>query len=253
MMRKSTKRILSGSQKWKERLEELRLLAAKPVENVRQVERRMVKIYEKYCREDIRYFAVDCINDLKQERWRLMRDRFEWTAENIARLEAANEYLKTALLEMRRKTIEVYEAAKEREQNQDIYVEGTLWVEDMTFEDWEQNEDMQIALFDVMATKTYGGFYANSVCNPFWLQYNAQVTDTPDTYDSENQVLYLEDKLDNWNELMPRDKTAHLHLVYAVHNLYEHCNWSLQDIINIKSYKTEIMIEYSPRNERNME
>ncbi|MBR1688845.1 MAG: hypothetical protein IJ710_10035 [Prevotella sp.] len=243
-MRKGTKRRQSGPQKWMKRLDELRLLVAKPVENVRQVDRRMAKIYKEYCREDILYFAAECINDLKQDRWCLMRDRFEWTAENITRLEAANERLKTALCEMRRQTIETYETAKERGQNQSIYVEGTLWVEDMTFEEWEQNEDMQEALFDVMASTTYGGFYANSISIPFRLQYNAQVTDTPDTYDSENQVLYLDDSIGNWDELMPRDKTENLHLVYAIHNLYEHCHWSLQDILGIKSYKAKIEVEY---------
>ena len=194
-------------------LREMRRLAYKPVENVRQADRRMVKIFEKYCRQDIRYFAVECINDLKQERWCMMRDSFEWTDENIARLEAANERLKEALLDMRRQTIMAYEAAMERNPDLDIYVEGTLWVEEMTFVEWEQNEDMQEALFNIMASETYGGFYSNSISNVYMLQHNAYMTDSPDSYDSENQMLYLEEKIDNWNELMPRDKTDHLHLV----------------------------------------
>lgn len=252
-MRKITKRRLSNPQKRKA-LEELRLLVAKPATSVRSIERRMVKIYQQYGHRDMEYYAAECINDLKLERWCLLRDSFEWTEENIARLEEANERLKQALIDMRRQTIEVYEKIGNwRTPDKDLRVSGTLWVEDMTFDGWEKDEDMKWNLFDVMTSKSGSNFYTNSVSMEFWLDYNKMASDTAETCQSEMEVLYLEDKLDNWNELMPRDKTENLHLVYAVHNLYEHCNWSLQDIMNIKSYKTEIMIEYSPRNESNME
>lgn len=229
-------------------MERLRLLAAKPVTSVRNLERRMVAIYQRYGRRDMDYYAAECINDLKLERWRMMRDRFEWTDENIARLVAANELLKQALADMRRRTIEVYESVSAwRTPDKDLEVIGKLWVENMTFEEWENDEDMKWNLFDVMTSKPYCGFYTNSVSIEFRLSYDKMVSDTAETCDSEMHVLYLEDKLDNWNELMPPEKTDHLHLVYAIHNLYEHCRWSLQDILGIKSYRTEIKIEYSDR------
>ena len=40
---------------------------------------------------------------------------------------------------------------------------------------------------------------------------------------------------------------SHLHLVYGVHNLYEHCEWTLQDLLGIRSYRTKIEIEYYNR------
>lgn len=91
-------------------IEKLRLLASKPATSVRSLERRMVKIYQQYGVRDMEYYAVECISDLRRERWSMLHNNFEWTDENIARLEAANEKMKEAMLDMRRKTIEVYES-----------------------------------------------------------------------------------------------------------------------------------------------
>ena len=134
-------------------MERLRLLAAKPVTSVRNLERLMVAIYQRYGRRDMDYYAAEYINDLKLKRWRMMRDRFEWAEENIARLVAANELLKQALADMRRRTIEVYESVSAwRTPDKDLEVVGKLWVEDMSFEGWENDEDMKWNMFDVMTS-----------------------------------------------------------------------------------------------------
>ena len=243
-------RTLDKLKSRKAALEELRILTAGPVTGVRQLERRMVKLYRKYAREDPEYYAAECIDDLKRQRWCLLRDSFEWTDENVARLEAANERLKEALLDMRRQAIEVYgDVRKRMTTDQNLYVYGSLWVKEMAFENWQHDEDMQYDMFDIMTSSPYSGFYSvDGVSMTYHFYHDEIQSDSPDdAYKSENYLLYLENKLDNWNELMPIEKTAHLHLVYAIHNLYEHCNWSLQDILAIKSYHTKIKIEYAPR------
>ena len=88
-----------------EKIKELRRLEAMPVKSIKEVERRMVKVYKEYGAEDISHYAAECIETLKVERWALMRRNFKWTDENVARLEAINEQVKAALLDMRRKTI----------------------------------------------------------------------------------------------------------------------------------------------------
>ena len=252
-MRKTTKRRLSDPQKRKA-IEELRLLASKPATSVRSLERRMVKIYQQYGVRDMEYYAVECISDLRLERWSMLHNNFEWTDENITRLEAANEKMKEAMLGMRRKTIEVYESLTNlRTPDIDLKVKGTLWVNEMTFEGWNPDDETSWYLYDVMTFKPYCGFYESSINFEFIIRHDEEVTDGPASYDSENYVLYLEEEPDNWNELMPRDKTAHLHIIHGLHNLYDHCHWSLQDILGIKSYKTKIEVEYSPRNTSNAE
>ncbi len=39
-------------------------------------------------------------------------------------------------------------------------------------------------------------------------------------------------------------KTNHVRIIYGVHNAIDHCHWTLQDLINVKSYKTKIEVEY---------
>jgi len=219
----------------------------KPVDKIQKIERRMVDIYENHSGRGRKNQAAERIEHLKLERWRLMRDSFEWTDENVSRIEQMNERMKEALLVMRRRTIEVYESLKAWcTPDKDLHVKGTLWVEEMAaFEGWEQDEDMEAMLFDIMTRKPYCGFYVNSVSMGYDLWYDATHQDAD--YDTENELLYLGENTDNWNELMNLEKTAHLHLVYGVHNLYEHCQWSLQDLLGILSYRTKIEIEYYNR------
>ena len=207
----------------------------------------MIDIYQNRSGWGKEQRAAERISDLKLERWRLMRDSFEWTDENVSRIEQMNERMKEALLVMRRRTIEVYESLKAWcTPDKDLHVKGTLWVEEMAaFEGWEQDEDMEAMLFDIMTRKPYCGFYVNSVSMGYDLWYDATHQDAD--YDTENELLYLGENTDNWNELMNLEKTAHLHLVYGVHNLYEHCQWSLQDLLGILSYRTKIEIEYYNR------
>ncbi len=219
-----------------------------PDTKIKNIERRMVAIYQTQCGRSKEYKAVERINDLKLQRWCLMHDNFEWTDENIARLEAANEKMKEALLDMRRRTIEVYESLNSWcTPDKDLYVKGKLWVEDMSFDGWEQDEDMEANLYDIFTRSPYCGFYVNSVSMSYDLMHDAGTTHCPENYDTEYELLYLHDSIDNWNELMNREKTDHLHLVYGVHNLYEHCNWALQDLLGIRSYYTKIEIEYDNR------
>jgi len=219
----------------------------KPVDKIQKIERRMVDIYENHSGRGRAQQAAERIHNLKLQRWHMMRDSFEWTDENVSRIEQMNERMKEALLVMRRRTIEVYESLKAWcTPDKDLHVKGTLWVEEMAaFEGWEQDEDMEAMLFDIMTRKPYCGFYVNSVSMGYDLWYDATHQDAD--YDTENELLYLGENTDNWNELMNLEKTAHLHLVYGVHNLYEHCQWSLQDLLGILSYRTKIEIEYYNR------
>lgn len=219
-----------------------------PDTKIKNIERWMVDIYQTQCGRSKEYKAIERINDLKRERWSMLHDSFEWTDKNIARLETANERMKDALLDMRRRTIEVYESLKGWcTPDKDLYVKGTLWVEEMTFDGWEHDEDMEAMLCDIFTIKPYCGFYANSVSMSYDLRHDAGTTHAPEDYDTEYELLYLHDSIDNWNELMNREKTDHLHLVYGVHNLYEHCHWALQDLLDIGSYCTKIEIEYDNR------
>ena len=40
--------------------------------------------------------------------------------------------------------------------------------------------------------------------------------------ESENELLYLNEELDNWNEGLDSEMTKDMHLTYAFHNLFSH-------------------------------
>lgn len=227
-------------------IKELEELATKPTEDVRELEKRMVEIYCEYDTYRYEHHVVESIESLRFQRRQLMAKSFKWTDENVARLEAANEQMKEALLDMRRKTIEVYETLNHwRTPDKVLRVEGRLFVKDMVFEGWEDDEYMQDTLSKVMLLQPYSGFYTNSVdSRGYSLEgIGGLATCTPDKYVTENKMLYLSESPDNWNELMNRKKTNHLHIIYAVYNLYERCLWSLQDLLGIRSYGIGIEIE----------
>lgn len=161
-----------------------------PKEKIIEIERQMVDIYQNQSRGDKVYKATERINELKRERWCLMRDCFEWTDENVSRLEQMYERMKEALLDMRRRTIQVYESLKNWcTPDKDLYVKGTLWVEEMSFDGWEQDVDMEALLCDIFTIKPYCGFYANSVSMSYDLRHDTGSTHKAENYDTENELL----------------------------------------------------------------
>ena len=64
-------------------------------------------------------------------------------------------------------------------------------------------------------------------------------------YDSCNQVLYLGEEIDNWNEGLDEEFTKDLHLIYAFHNLWDHMHFSIFDLLWIRDFSVELFVESS--------
>ena len=60
---------------------------------------------------------------------------------------------------------------------------------------------------------------------------------------SENEMLYLEDKFDNWNDELDSEMTKDMHLIYPFHNLYSHMEFSIFDLLWVRDFNIEINIE----------
>lgn len=58
----------------------------------------MVDIYENHSGRGREQQAAERIHNLKLQRWRMMRDSFEWSDENVNRIAQMNERMKEALL-----------------------------------------------------------------------------------------------------------------------------------------------------------
>lgn len=62
---------------------------------------------------------------------------------------------------------------------------------------------------------------------------------------SEYEVLYLSNDMDNWNEGLDRVKTSDMHLCYGVHNLIEHNDFSIFDLLWVRDFEIEVKCETS--------
>lgn len=60
---------------------------------------------------------------------------------------------------------------------------------------------------------------------------------------SVNQVLYLSEDVDNWNEGLDQEKTADMHLCHGFHNLIDHNDFSIFDLLWVRDFSIEITCE----------
>lgn len=60
---------------------------------------------------------------------------------------------------------------------------------------------------------------------------------------SENDMLYLSEDTDNWNEELDRGQTADMNLCYAFHNLYAHNDFSIFDLLWVRDFCIEVSSE----------
>ena len=212
---------------------------------IREVERRVVEIYSKgdTSNKDV----VFNIQGLMMFRWNTMQNCIVWDDEFVAQLDAMNERMKQALIAMRYKTLDVYEYMKLKcPENMKLEVTGRLYVDDMDTECWERGSDEWAYLTEVLQTPAMSrdSLYADGITYPITFDSTSN-----NFYHSCEEcetlyMLYRERHFDNWNDGMNRNKTDHMHIIYGVHNMIEHCHWTLQDLINVKSYKTKIDVVY---------
>ncbi len=61
--------------------------------------------------------------------------------------------------------------------------------------------------------------------------------------DSENQMLYLCEKEDNWNEELDGGLTSDMHIINPSHHLYTHTTFSIFDLLWVRDFDIEIRVE----------
>ena len=60
---------------------------------------------------------------------------------------------------------------------------------------------------------------------------------------SENQMLYLDEKIDNWNDELDQEMTKDMHLIHPFHNLYSHMDFSIFDLLWVRDFNIELSLE----------
>lgn len=56
-------------------------------------------------------------------------------------------------------------------------------------------------------------------------------------------MLYLDDSLDNWNEMLDKEMTKDMHLIYPFHALFTDMDFSIYDLLWVRDFNIAITTE----------
>ncbi len=74
--------------------------------------------------------------------------------------------------------------------------------------------------------------------------YRAEGIDNVYAEISKNNILYLQDGIDNWNEGLDSEMTRDMHLTHQFHNLYGHTHFSIFDLLWVRNFEIETIMEH---------
>jgi len=189
------------------------------------------------------------IDDLLYYRCRRLTREFEWSAENIKALEETNEMLMEECLAAASHLKEhVEELELKKPKGEIMYTDYEAKVEILSFKSEPSDEDDDYDEDDyyrythiedvlISSVNKYYKMYGVHDFSYFLSQEDRMSGKAPrHTGLERGAVLWLNSDLetDNWNEHLPEEYTSGMHLCYAFHNLFDHCRFSPQDIINIR-------------------
>ena len=193
--------------------------------------------YERHC-----YYnkaEKEAIKQLLAVRKRLLDKEFVMDDNYKQLLNDFNKAMTDQLLQMRRTVISTYNAVKQVSADYDITAMGKCF---MTYQFSPLHPDQskrEKGIWKIMcgAYDDFVPFYQDGVISSGW-QYSGGEPE------SENNMLYLSEKTDNWNEGLNSELTSDMHLIYPFHNLYEHTCFSIFDLLWVRDFNVEISVEY---------
>jgi len=154
-----------------------------------------------------------------------------------------NEAMKQQMIEMRKRTIALYESVAEAN------LPGTIEVDGRCFLGYDYpplhpiQDNRAKRMWDILngTIDDYVPLYSKGF-GQFRIDTSHSVI--PEI-ESEHKMLYLEDELDNWNEGLDREMTKDLHLIYPFHDLFEHMEFSIFDLLWVRDFNIELNVEIS--------
>lgn len=183
-------------------------------------------------------YGKPAIQHLLKVRKKIIDSMFVLTDEYKQLLCQFNESMKYAFCDMRRQMIDLQKAAIATG-FKNLEVTGKVF---MSYK-YPENHPVQT----IRAKKIWA--ILNNSYDYFMPLYEDGINEIyckdDDSVPSENEVLYLSNDTDNWNEGLDRVKTSDLHLCYGVHNLIEHNDFSIFDLLWVRDFYIEVKCETS--------
>ena len=205
---------------------------------VRTIEIQILSLYEteSHCKRENK----KAITSLLEVRKRILNSMFVLDEQNKQLLAEFNEAMKQQLIEMRKRAIDLYNKVYHKDMDGRVEVEGKCFMgyeyskihPVQTMRAKKMWEILNATLDDYIFLYSMDG-----VCKFYMCSNNPEI-------DSENKLLYLNEELDNWNEGLDREVSADMHLTYAFHNLFEHLEFSIFDLLWVRDFNIEIHVEH---------
>ena len=208
---------------------------------VRSVEEQILDLYHEterkhWCNDENK----KAIKSLLEVRRRILNSMFVLDEQNKQLLAEFNEAMKQQLIEMRKRAIDLYNSVYKSDMGGSVEVEGKCF---MGYE-YSKIHPVQTMRAKKMWAVLNGSLddyiflYCEDGVNSFYINnYDPKI-------ESENELLYLNEELDNWNEGLDREMTKDMHLTYAFHNLFSHLDFSIYDLLWVRDFNIEIHVEY---------
>lgn len=152
-----------------------------------------------------------------------------------------NEALRKACRELYRRAVAVYKANEHQEvmNAEDFEVEGKIYLG----YDYPELHPIQTEtakmVWELFTEGEYSGLYQMDGC-AWQLRFTRESPPEEDEFQAIEEWLGMEDGYDNWNENLDEEWSKGMHLIHPFHNLYVHCNFSLYDLIYVRTFHLEV-------------
>lgn len=209
---------------------------------IRTIERELSNLlweYNKHCCLENGNGEKEAIRRLLDVRKQLLDKKFVMDAPYKLLLSDFNKALTEQLLKMRLAVITAYHAVRQAVPDHDIEAVGKCFLA-YRYSPLHPNQSrLGKTIWEILGgtITDFVPLYEDGVISCGWRYSGGEP-------ESENQMLYLSEQTDNWNEGLDRDMTADMHLIFPFHNLYEHTLFSIFDLLWVRDFNVEISVEY---------
>ena len=183
----------------------------------------------------------EVIKCLLSTRKTLLNQMFVMDEDNKKLLSDFNEALKAQMIEMRKRALSIYAS------NVNSGLMSSFTLKGKCFMGYEYSKIHPVQT--MRAKKMW------AVLNGTLADYMPLYMDGADIFEldyvegedceipSENQMLYLDEKIDNWNDELDYEMTKDMHLIHPFHNLYSHMDFSIFDLLWVRDFNIELSLE----------
>lgn len=157
-----------------------------------------------------------------------------------------NDALRKACTQLYHRTMTVYQEYQNRKDiSGDFEVEGKIF---LGYEYPALHPIQTETAKQVWDALTCGGFNALYDEGCAWpLRFSSERPPEQNINEKLENWLGMEIENDNWNEGLNREWSKDLHLIQPFHNLYDHCYFSLYDLIYVREFNLEVHVEFDDK------